>query len=133
MSSVPAYASTPRNGFAQLSTANTNLDGTGTIENVIAGGSSGTRIESLSVKATATTTAGMIRIFIHDGSNTRLFTEIQVSPAIPSATVKAFEANLNSAQNPDILPIILPSSSFILKASTHNAETFVVRAQGGDF
>lgn len=132
MSNTPQYASTPKCGIGQISTANTNRDGTGTIGTIFTAGAAGSRIDSISLKAVATTTAGMIRLFIHDGTNARLLTELPVLALTPSATTPSWEAQLNTNTMTQVLPIILPSG-YSLRASTNNAETFNVIAEGGDF
>lgn len=127
MASTPAFAATPRAAVAQVSTANTNRDGTGTIATVFTAGSSGSRIDDIEVTAIVTTTAGVVRIFIHDGSNARLFREILVSAITPSTSVAVFSARITD------LGLILPSG-YSLRASTHNAEAFnVAVTRAGDF
>lgn len=125
----PIFTATPKIGIGQISTANTNRDGTGTIGTILSAGTYGTRVNRIQIKATVTTTAGMIRIFIHDGSNYRLYKEIPVDAITPSGTVEAFEYTLD-LQNEDA--IILPTG-YSIRASTHNAETFNVFAEGGDY
>ena len=127
MSTTANYAATPRAAVAQVSTANTNRDGTGTIATVLTAGANGTRVDDITVIATGTTTAGMVRLFINDGTNTWLWQEIPVSAATPSGTVQTFTATLlNQA-------LILPNN-FSLRASTNNAETFnVIVTRAGDF
>lgn len=127
MSVSANYAATPRAALAQVSTANTNRDGTGTIATVLTAGASGSRVDDIVVTATGTTTAGMVRLFINDGSNTRLWTEIPVTAVVPSGTVQAFTSSLlNQA-------LLLPSG-YSLRASTNNAETFNVSVtRAGDF
>ncbi|NBX74718.1 MAG: hypothetical protein EBQ89_10555, partial [Alphaproteobacteria bacterium] len=71
MATDPNFAGTPLAGNAQISTANTNRDGTGTLGTVVTAGASGSRIEEIVIEATGTTTAGMIRLFLNDGTNTR--------------------------------------------------------------
>jgi len=132
MSQYPAYASAPRIGIGDLSAANTNRDGTGTIVSVFAAGASGSRIERVVVKATGTTTAGMVRLFIHDGAASKLYTEVPVTAITPSASLKAFEETLEGVTTPSLFPLVLPTG-YSLRASTHNAETFEVTAVGGDF
>lgn len=90
---------------------------------IATGAAQGTLIELIRVKALGTTTAGMVRLFI--GNN--LYEEIQVSAITPSATVETFEDEITPTT-----PLVLPSGT-ILKASTHNAESFVVLAPGGDY
>ena len=128
----PAFASTPRVGSAQVSTANTNRDGTGTIATIFTAGSSGSRIDRVTIQATGTTTAGMVRLFIHDGSNSRLYHEEPVGAMTPSATVAASFATCEPITYPEKFPLILPSG-YSLRASTEKAETYNVIAVGGDF
>lgn len=67
MSSTAQYANTPKLGEVQISTANTNRDGTGTLGTVLVAGTSGTRIDKIQITATGTTTAGMVRLFVTKG------------------------------------------------------------------
>lgn len=130
MASSPSFAATPRTAVVQVSTANTSRDGTGTIATVITGGTSGSRIDSVQVVATGTTTAGVVRLFLHDGTNARLFDEILVTAITPSTTVQVFGAVRQYSMTQ---PVILATNSWSLRASTNNAETFNVIAFGGDF
>ena len=132
MATSAAFASTPRCAVAQATAANTNLDGTGTIATVFTAGASGSRIDAISIKAIATTTAGMVRLYVHDGTNARLLKEVPVRAKTPSGTIDAEESHLNLGSLSQILPLILPTG-YSLRASTHNAETFNVFAFGGDY
>ena len=127
MSSSAQYAATPRTAVAQVSTANTARDGTGTLATVFTAGASGSRIDDIAIIATGTTTAGMVRLFLHDGTNARLWREVAVSAITPSATVSPFSSLLGS------LALVL-QTGWSLRASTHNAETFnVLVTRAGDF
>ncbi|MFH2140796.1 MAG: hypothetical protein ABIJ97_00130 [Bacteroidota bacterium] len=109
-------------GMVTISTANSNLDGTGTIETVLTAASDGTLIKSITVKAQVNTTQGMVRLFIYDTSNTRLVSEIEIPAVTKSATDPAFEITI---------PVEFAlKSGWSLKASTENAETFNVIAEG---
>lgn len=128
MATQPAFATTPVIGSAQVSAANTNRDGTGTIVDVLTGGTSGTRIAEVVVEAVGVTTAGMVRLYLYDGTNTRLFDEISVAAqASPGASTKTTRVSTVYTN------LILPSSSWKLRASTHNGETINVIALGADF
>jgi hypothetical protein len=127
MAASPAYTATPRTERAAISAANTNRDGTGTIVNLFTAGANGSRVERITICATGTTTAGMIRFYLYDGTNTDLWREIPVTAITPSATVAAFYFQLGG------LGFILNSSTKSLRVSTHNAESFRVIAEGGDF
>ncbi|MCT6721745.1 hypothetical protein [Acidovorax sp. K2F] len=126
MSTTAQYASSPIANGARIATANTNRDGTGTLGTVFAPGANGGRVDEVTIVATATTTAGMVRLYRHDGTNVRLWKEVPVSAVTPSGTVQAFTATI-------IATLILgPNES--LRASTHNAESFDVHVSvGGGF
>ena len=128
MATAAQYAATPRTAVAQVTTANTNRNGTGTIVTVFTGGSSGSRIDDISIVATGTTTAGVVRLFINDGTTSYLWQEILVTAITPSTTQQVFSFTLlNQA-------LILASSSWSLRASTNNAETFnILVTRAGDF
>lgn len=132
MSTTANYAATPNLGIAAISTANTNRDGTGTIGTVLTAGASGSRIDAVMLKATGTTTAGMIRLFVHNGTTAYLLNEIPVLANTPSSTAPAWEVQMNASTMSQLFPVILPTG-FSLRASTNNAETFNVLAVGGDF
>ena len=127
MSSTAQFASTPNNGaHAQVSVANTARDGTGTIADVFSPGASGSRIDDIALVATTTTTAGVIRLWIHNGTSWRLWKEILVSAITPSATVQVWSTYLQN------LGLVL-KTGWKLGASTHNAETFnVLVTRAGD-
>ena len=132
MATQAQYAATPKCGVGQVSVANTTRDGTGTIATIFTAGANGSRIDAIDLKAVGTTTAGMLRLFIHDGVNARLLTELPVVAVTPSAALPSWEARLNGNSMSQVLPLVLPTG-YSLRASTHNAETFNVIALGGDF
>ena len=132
MAAQAQYAATPKCGIGQVSTANTARDGTGTIATIFTAGANGSRIDAIDIKAVGTTTAGMIRLFIHDGTNARLLTEVPVTALTPSGTLPSWEAQLNANTMTQVLPLVLPTG-YSLRASTEKAEAFNVIALGGDF
>ena len=127
MATTAQYAATARTAIAQVSTANTNRNGTGTIATVFTAGSSGSRIDDIFIVATGTTTAGVVRLFVNDGTTSWLWQEILVPAITPSTTVQVFSASLlNQA--------LILATSFSLRASTNNAETFnILVTRAGDF
>lgn len=140
MGTVAQYSVGPTVEVAQVSTANTNRDGSGTTVLVSQGPSAtaadgvGKRIIGVYIQATGTTTAGMIRFFISvDGGTTkRLIDEVPVAAITPAASTPAFSASASS-----LIGLILTgkvSSQFCeLYASTHNAETFNIIVQGATY
>lgn len=127
----PQFAATPKLGASSISTANTGRDGTGTLGTVLTAGAAGTRLRAVHIRATASTTAGMVRLYLHDGTTAHLFKEVPVNAITPSGSVEAFSAHLNESTNPDLLPVTIPTG-WSLRASTHNAEAFRVIAEGAD-
>jgi hypothetical protein len=113
--------------MGQVTAANANRDGTGTLVDIVTAGQMGTLIELIHVHAIVTTTAGMVRLFLYDGVNNRLYAEIPVAAVTPSASVAAFEAEYIPTK-----PLVLPTG-WKLKAATEKAEAMNVVATGGDY
>ena len=129
MASTPAYAATPRVDIAAISSANTNRDGTGSITTLATAVAAGTKWTSITVQATATTTAGMVRIYIstNSGSTWRLHDEFPITAVTPSASAPAFRLK----RSYDDLALYGTTQS--IGVTTHNAESFHVTALGADF
>jgi hypothetical protein len=127
MASAPVYLGSPQTWQAALSAANTNRDGTGTIIDVVTGGSSGSRLDKVRVVASGTTTAGVVRLYVYDGTNTYLVKEILVTAATPGVAQEVFWAEW------DADGLVLPTNAWKLRASTNNAEAFKVFVKGGNF
>jgi hypothetical protein len=127
MATAAQYAATVKSAQVQISTANSLRTGAGTIGTLIIGSTNGTRVDDITITATGTTTAGVVRLFISDGTNIRLWQEVLVSAITPSTTVQVFSYTiLNQA--------LLLQSSWYLAASTDKAETFnVIATRAGDF
>jgi hypothetical protein len=102
-------------------------DGTGTIATVFTAGSNGSRIDDIAITAIATTTAGIIRFFLHNGTTALLWKEVAVSAITPSATVSAFTSSLTN------MALIL-QTGWSLRASTEKSEVFNIHVtRAGDF
>lgn len=127
----PIFTLTPIIAVATVSAANTARDGTGTIVAVSTGATNGTRLEFITIRATGTTTVGVIRLFIDPGTGTyHLWQEVLVTAITPSSSVASFTSEVVRA---DGLPLLVLPSSYVLGASTHNAENFRILAHGGSF
>lgn len=126
MATTPNYGGTPYIGMVQVATANTNRDGTTGTYGSISVGSAGSRVEEVVVSAIGTTTAGMVRLFLSDGTNTRFLAEMVVSAITPSGTVKAWTARM-------LFDNLCIPAGWTIKVNTNNAETFNVFAFGGSF
>lgn len=126
MATNPAFAVTPRISSVNVATANANRDGTGTVATLITGVAAGTRIAEIVAQARVTTTTGMVRVFLYDGTTFYLFDEIAIAAATVSASVKGTRVSVSYAN------LILPSASWSVRVSTHNAESIDVIALGAD-
>lgn len=124
------FTQTAHMAIAQVSTANTNRDGTGTIATVAPMVVGGRRINKVTVKAIATSTAGMVRFYWYDGTNTRLYFEVGVTAITASASVATF---ISTTLYYDSDAPIISNASWELRASTHNAETFNIFVEYGDY
>lgn len=136
MAKDPAFTRRPNMGLtlsaSRISTANTNRDGTGTIATILTAGQDGTRVDRVQWKATGATTAGVVRLYVVDAAATiRLLAEALVTAITPSATIKSAEGEFVRT---DGQPLVMLEPGMILKASTHNAESFdVLPVVAGDF
>ena len=122
MGASPNYASNPLPpNIIQVSAANTNRDGSGTVVELTKGTVAGVVLEQVRIEAAGVTTSGMIRFFlsIDNGATKRLFCEKPVTAITPSATTQAFSALVD-----DLVGLTLQDANTILYAATHNAEVF---------
>jgi diphthamide biosynthesis methyltransferase len=78
MSTTAQYASTPVFGAALLTTADTSLTAPTTVGTVLTAGSNGTRIDYIDIQGVANTVAGIVNLFIYDGTNYHLCQKIQL-------------------------------------------------------
>lgn len=119
-----------QDGIGKLSIANPNLDGTGTVVSLIqastvGSGWLGEKIGKMHLKATGSTTPGMLRLFIQNsaGTVTTLFSEIQVPAVTPTTISPSFER------------IVMYNNFFLqtgykIMGSTENAQSFGAVTEG---
>ncbi len=141
----PVHVATPWSKIYDIAgTANINRDGTGTITDITPAAVAGKQSLGAKLKITAksTTTAGMIRLFAHDGSGWKMFMELSVAAVTPSGTVKAAIAGSADGvlDTQGFLVLDIPFGDTIsgnvqkIGAATHNAEAFTALWLGdGDF
>lgn len=130
MASNPAFAATVNNAAASVSTANTNRDGTGTIETVWTAGASGGKIEEIVIKSDADPADCTVVFYLYDGAAFHVFDEWDIGdPAAGSATVASYR-EARTYEN------LMMKSGWSLRASVTVAPTsgvIQVHAFGGDF
>ena len=133
MSTSAQYASTPKFGSATLTTADTSLTAPTTVGTIVSAGASGTRIDYIDIQGVATTVAGLINLFVYDGTTYVLWQQVPVIAVTSSTTAPAFSAYLSSNSNANIMPLTLPTG-YSLRAAASVTQTGVrVTAYGGDF
>ncbi len=115
---------TANTGQVLISTANTNVNGTGTIGTVITGASNGTLIKKITIQARGNTTKGMIRFYIYNPYSGLHYSldETDVPATIQSGTQPAWSITY------DVDYYIQDQLS--LMASTEKGETFAITAEG---
>lgn len=128
MATNPAFATTPRVGAAALTgTADTSYTSPTSVATVITGVAAGTRIAEVVVQMTATvSTATMVRLWLYDGTTYTLFDEVLIAAATGAQGVKQTRASIPYNN------LILPSSSWSLRATCHTTNAGVVVALGAD-
>lgn len=124
MATAANFAATPRVSAGALSTGGT-LIGLTNLVDIFSAGTSGSRIDTVFIKATGTTTVGQVRLVVYDGTTSRVIKEVAVAAITPTGATSSFESTV-------ALGISLPSGAK-LQANTLNGETFTVTALGGDY
>lgn len=139
MNTAPVYTLTPNIGWANIvaADANTALNGTGTMSTVFTAGSNGSMVNCIKVKSsttTATSAAGILRIFINNGSTNATDTNnTLVSEQLLTANTASATANTINYCFP--LNIQLPAGyKIICTVSTMAASTgWQMTCEGGDY
>lgn len=126
MAANPSFISAPRIGVASLSAANTALDGTGTIADLITGVAAGTRILEIDAQCSATSAAALVNLFLWNGTAWTLFDQISITAATISNTVKA-NRNFTAYTN-----LVLPDATWKVGCTTTISQATRVYALGGD-
>jgi hypothetical protein len=118
-------------GTVVISTANANLNGTGTLGLVYTAGSSatykGSSINSITIKTSVNDTPGMVRLYLDNLTTKFCFMEIVIPTITKSATDRAFEHTIVFENDLDI------QAGYKIHASTQVAESFHVMVNGNDW
>jgi hypothetical protein len=120
-------------GNAKVSTANTNIDGTGTVATIFKGGATisnayGSLIKNITIKALQSTHEGVIRLFVSptgDANSWKLMQEVW----IPQTTQSAYEPSYKQVLTPNFTL----EAGYFMGASTQNAESFAITVEGEDW
>ncbi len=134
MATDPSFAATVSNGAQLLGNAETSLTVPTTTSAIVTAGASGTKVEEVVVEAatsslTPTTVAGLVYLFLYDGTTYHLYDSIVVGAVTASSTVQPFRTNKTYTN-------LFLKSGWSLRASQSiagNASLLKVHAFGGDF
>jgi hypothetical protein len=133
MATSAQYASTPVFGSVNLTGSDTSLTAPVTIGSILTAGASGTRIDYIEIQGVATTVAGLVNLFVYDGTNYILWQQVPVQAVTSSTTAPAFTFALSSNGNANIMPLNLPTG-YSLRAAISVAQTGLrITAYGGNY
>lgn len=125
---APTFTREANVTFAALTTANTNTDGSSSVVNLTTGGTNGSLLLALRVQAQVTTTSGIIRIYLYDGSSaSSLIFEFDV----PAVTLGSSSPGYSAVWVPEHRFII--PQNYILRAAPTKSEAFALTAFAGDY
>lgn len=128
MAANPNFISNAQLTSVNVSSANTAIDGSGSITTLVTGVAAGTRVLEIDAQCAASSAAALVNIFLStdSGSTWRLFDQITISSATVSNTVKG-NRNFTTYLN-----LVLPSTAHRLGVTTTIAQSTNVYALCGD-
>ena len=109
-------------GIGTVTTANANMDGTGSVTIFTANGSeNGALIKNITIKALQSTHEGIVRLFVYDGTTYYLMREILV----PQTNQSGFEPSWKQvvAMNFNLAP------GYIISATTDTTQSFALTTE----
>lgn len=106
-----------------ISTANTNLNGTGTIVGIYIS-SYTSLVKTITIKAIGNTTRGMVRFFSYnnEGGTKRLIMEVDIPAVTQTSIDKTFAITLETD--------FMLKADWNIGASTEKAESFIITIEG---
>ena len=135
MATSPQFAGTINRGVAALSaTADVAVATSGSFitptaasfTTLFTAGATGSKIEEVVVEGTGTTIAGLVRLYVYNGTNYILFDTYIVGAVIPSTTLANFRLSTTYAN------LELKSGDTLVVSSTVASQLANVTALGGD-
>lgn len=131
MAASPAFAATPKVGAGIVpATLDTSLTAPANVTTIFTGGTNGSKVEEIVLQGIATTVAGIVNLFMHDGTTYHLIDQFLITAVTSSTTAVAFRLN-RLYQN-----LLLPSTSHSLRVTCTIAglqSTIKVAAYGADY
>lgn len=130
MATDPAFASTPHiaSGLTPA-TADTSLTTPTNETTIFTAGSNGSKIEEITVVGVGTTVAGLVNIFLYDGSTYWLYDQFATTAVTVSTTAASYRVNRTYAN-------LILKSGWSVRVTTEvvgNQALHCVTVIGGDF
>lgn len=131
---TPIFVATPKNWFGTTgTTANTALDGTGTVATIVTAGANGSKITRIRLTAMGTNAATVIRFFVNNGSTNATATN---NALIYEYALAVNTLSQSAASTQVDIPIDLAlQATYKLNVTTGTsiAAGVMVSAEGGDY
>ena len=127
-------------GPTLLQTANTAMDGTGTVLTIFTAGANGGRVDRIRAKATGTNVATVLRVFINNGganstpANNILYAEKTIAATTASAVASLVTNELPDTTDTTAFPLVLPAGyTVFVTIGTTVAAGLYVSAEGSTY
>lgn len=130
MATTPAFANTVNTGGVSVSaTASGSYTAPTNTVTIFTAGASGSKIEEITCVATGNTVAGLINIYVKDGSNYWLIDQYTVTAITMSLSATA-PGYYNTKRYPNL---VLNANDTLVATSTVASQLVLVTAFGGSF
>lgn len=119
---------------ASALTSRAAITGTTGLSLCFTAGSNGSRIDTIILQATGTTLAGLIDLWIFDGTTSRLIYETAVTVVTPNTTTTVgFNANISTTTFCGGVPLTIPSGYALYCSSQVASQLIGVTTVGGHY
>lgn len=129
----PIFPLTPNNGYGTVLTANTALDGTGTVVTVFTAGANGSIVDSITLMHLGSNVATVLRLFIKDGLNYTLFYEETMAANTLSQVAKSVFTDILFNGTDRKRLTLKASATLVSSVGTTIASGVRINCFGGDY
>lgn len=138
----PIFPVAPKASWGTISAANTAKDGTGTVVTIATGGSNGTRLDMIKVRALGTNVATVMRFFINNGqansgpTNNSLVHEITLAATTLNEAAALADTEVTISRGTEVfcaIPYLPPGHKLNVVLGTAVAAGYQVTVFGGDY
>lgn len=133
MTPTPVLVQTPTIGRANLTsptalTTRTSIAGTTGLTQLTPVSTNGKRLDAIRIMSKGTSLAGLLSVWLYDGTTSTLWDEIAISAITPSTTAVAFKAEALYSTYGVVLP---PAHQLFVSVTVQ--QDLAVTAHGGDY